>query len=621
MAGIRRGDPRPGDPGYFDDPDDSNVSDAFVKYSQKATTPSLPKVSTQQNFTTPTAANISKEAAKVTEAASTAGKMSSSATSTLGSGSSVVGGISKTASGVTSGASGALNSATGMANGAINTATGVVNTGMQMANSAASQATNAINSAVGALAGGISASSILGIPADIALSAFQNTAERFKDNKLAENTNVGNFCTGLTESMTQFSTAMKSATNAFTSEVQNLTKKGLTFIASTTGKMVDGIDLPGLSELKNFSNMGLGQLGKLASMGSEALESAGKGLKAVVGTLSDVYQCGKQALDTVTQSVAQVGQAVIAPAVSLAETAYTLTDPRTYGAIVQENLSFLPAPLQNIAGQKAAQAVASLTGNVHKKAANILNKTYAINSILDIGATESMLDTVSRYGNGYGSYGFFSNPMNFNISGYGNSYIPGVSSYSGGNKETYGELARAVAALCGDLEVDFDDLFDFNSDQDLFDILLQLAMQTNAGMLLKSILNCVNGQDYYSGRSTNLIRDHIGKLALTGDTYSYNVLLSNRGSDVVKDPKQDVLALYTNARADEQSQLDLKNIMKEFYMEQEDVINTEKKAANKYPIIDSAKATVIQKAEDVYKKQFLSPDDYASVNAALALYG
>lgn len=532
--------------------------------------PQLPQVSTQKTLTTPTADTIAK------------------ATERIRAGSSV---------------GAAKNAAAGAVDSAKNTAQGLIDS----------------------LSGGLSSSSILGIPADIVRSAFKNSSLNFIDNNILANTQLGNFSTGLSDQINQFTSAMRTATASFSEGAANLQRQGLTFIASTTRQMIDGIDLPGLEDIGSFANQGIGQLGRLASLGGDALKSVGDGLKAVTSTVGAAFTAGKQALNTVVNSVVapigQVGSAILSPAMDIAQTAYTLTDPRFANALVQSNLSFLPGPLRDIAGYKAAQMVSNLTGDFHAKAANILNKTYALDTIFGVASTGNILEGLYNTGNGYGSYGPINNPYNYQVTGSGGTYVHGVSSYQGSASE-YSQMANAVRTLCGNANI-YEDYYNYSDDRDLFDMLLQAAMQTNAGQLIQALLNCTgsdNNSSYYTGRSTNVIRNNISNVAVSGDTYTYKTLLENKGQEVITDPKKDALALFVNARYDKEAKQDLDDILDNLGYTKEDLITTNEKIGN-HSILDSAKVTLIQKAEKAYQSDFLTREEFAAVNAALALYG
>lgn len=484
------------------------------------------------------------------------------------------------------------------------------------ANSTTSNTSDQISAIVQQFANGMSSSNILNVSPDIAVSAYKNSNLNFVDNNIVNNTNVGNFSTGLNNSISSFTNSIKSVTSSLTSSTNNLKKDGVAFIASTTSKMIDGIDLPGVSDLGSFLNFGTAQIGKLASLGGDALKSVNDGLKAVTGSIGELYNAGKTAITTVTSSVGQVGNAIVSPVKDVLPTVYAVTDPRFANALVQSNLSFLPAEFQQVFGYKAAQLVANATGNFNQNVTNILNKTIALETLFGTGSMTSLYTNLQNYGNGLGGYGNGTTT----ISSITGGYLYGQSSFTGTSTQ-YNELINAVNTLCG-RNVVANITTDYSTNKDLFDMLLSAFLNTGAGKLLESLLNCginSSGVDYVTGRSANIIRENLNKVTTSGDVYSYKTIISTVGTEVVTNPTTDMLYLYTNAPNDTQAQADLVEIGSTLGVEDNQILSF--KMSNGTEVLDSSKVTLIQNADEVYSSKFLSNTEYAAVNAALCMYG
>lgn len=515
-------------------------------------------------------------------------------------------------------------------NGAVSNVTGKVTTTINKAQSVATGAINTANqtantvkqtaSAIQQFANGISASSILNVSPDIAKQAYAKTSGLFKDVNLTRNTNVGNLTNSITNGIKESTSAIQSVTNSFTGGIQNLATETVSFIASTTDKMVDGVILPVLQDITAFTNFTGAQIGKLAALGNEALKSVTSGFSAIANSVGTLYTAGTNAVNTVINGTIGAANAIVNPILQplkdLAQTVYTVTDPRFANALVQSNLSFLPPELRNALAYKASQGVASLTGNFNQKLGNILNKTYALESLLGSGSISSLLGNVTGTPNGLGGYGT-GLPA---ITSPDGSYLYGQSEFNGSYQQ-YNALINAIKTLCGDSNIE-STFGNYSDDVDIFDILLDVLLNSGAGKLLETLLNCGpdnQGKDYFTGRSANIIRSKIGNVAASGNVYTYKTLVNYGGADVTVNPKMEVLSLYGTATYSEEIKEDLKEIMVALSMKKSDVLSGGKIGdAN---IVDAAKATFVQNGDQRLQQELLTDTEYAAINAALAMYG
>lgn len=523
------------------------------------------------------------------------------------------------------------------ANRAINTAQNVVNTAVNTVNRAVSTAQNVVNTAVATAsaikntatqaadlikkyANGQTVSSILSVPANIATSIFEKTSSFFKDSDKKNHTSLGNHATSVAKTISQFADSCKNATATLNGNNSgNLQKDGLFFRASTTTKAIDGISLPGADKLQSFVNMGAGQLGKLASMGKEALSSVSNGLKAVTSTVSDLYNKGKSALNTVTQTVGSVVSSVTRPISQVMNFASAVTDPRLYGGIVAENLKDLPFGLGNMIGNKVTNAVGSVIGGVNDKINNYASKVNAINGIATGLSVEGLFGTVSSYSNGLGSSSRSNSSLSAaSLSGVGGSWIPGVSSFQGTSTQ-YTSLADSISVLCNDqsLKTSYQT---YGENKDVFDMILQGLLSTRAGAALQALLNCGGNSSYIDGRSRNIVRNNVSTITSAGDTFSYKTILDSFSKDVIADEKKDYLTLSLNAKGNESTKQDMSVIAAGLGINKSDAI-TNAAPIGSHKVYDAAKITAMQLADKEFQDEDLSREDIAAVNAALLHYG
>lgn len=477
--------------------------------------------------------------------------------------------------------------------------------------SSGGQSEQAMDAVVAQFKNGFGARDISGMSPTVATTAFGATEKSFVDKNGAITTDLGNFSKNFPDQIKEFTSSLTSATNALKTTTGELKRDGLAFVAGTTKKLFEGIDLPGTTDFKSFKNLGTGQLYKLAGLGEEAFKSVNEGLKAVTSSLGEVYQAANEGLQAITSTVSEVGGAVLGPIKDVVGAAYTLSDPRLANLLVQSNLDFLPPNIRSMLGSKAQSAVSGVTGNFHNKAESILNKAYTLNNILDTVSAEGLLYGVYQTGNGVGGYSGYNS-----ISGNGGVYLPGQSSYSGTHSQ-YGSLAAAVASLCGKDPVE-GTYRSYSDEKDLYDILLAAALQTNAGQIVAGLMSCGNGTQYNDGRSLNIVRRNTSNIVSAGDTYTYRALTEQYGSDFTTSPTDDVLALYANAPNTPEAQADLQQIALALNVNTDSLLL--EKSFTSTTVYDGGKVAAIQCAEQTTQADFLSADDYAAINAATTLY-
>lgn len=466
------------------------------------------------------------------------------------------------------------------------------------------------------LKNGQSSTTILNSSPNIAKDSFQNSGVNFIDPKIVDNTKTGNFSPDQPNNLKNYNSTINSAMNSFSSGSQNMTSGGLAFIASTTDKAIDGIDLPtGINSITDQAGLGAGQLGRLAGLGGEAMSSAKNALKAVTSNLQSSMSIGKQAISAVQSGLGDVQKNLISPIKDIAITASLVTDPRMISGLISSNLDFLPPQMSGMIGYQAGSAFNSMTGGAGSKINDLTRNVYAIDSL--VGNLTGMNNGINQY-NPYDPYGQMGYGRNGypTISGMNGQYIPGYSSYNGSSSE-FDQMASAINQLCGNQT--HPQYQDFNANKSLYDMLMMLAMAAGAGGLLAALMNCNNGGGGYHDARSNLMMYNMSQtVSYNGDPYTYRQMLDSAGPGYMQSPTNGILGLLTKSDYNTQNNADINWAMSQYGLSQSDLIRAP--SVGRYQPYDASRMTVLQQGDRRYSQQYASQQDYSAVNMAVQLF-
>lgn len=455
---------------------------------------------------------------------------------------------------------------------------------------------------------GQSAITMLNTPISMAALSFGDTNRNFIDNQLVRNTTTGNFSPDVPSNLKTFNSSNSKTLSAFTTGSQGMIEEGLTWVAGTQNKSIDGISLPtGTKNPSLFSNLGNGQLSKLASMSKEALSSVKTAYTAVTTSLGEALISGKEALNAVTSGLGEIKTNLVDPAMQLTSIATIVTNPKALGALAASNVDFLPAPLQQLVGQSVKSAATSALGSTNSKLLDINKKFFAVSTLLGAGADPTSL---LRYqGGGTGEY--------YNISGNYGGYQNGYSSYRGGYSD-YDQLTRAVYELCGE-NTQLQGYNTYNTEKSAYDLLMEYALNTGAGAIVSALLNCTSGGTYFDSRTSAIMSQHSTSVAGYGDAYTYRQILNSAGVGYTRNPIGEMVSLFTTTKYNQDTSADVNYALEAYDLAPSDL--TRGGTVGNYDYYDAQQMTVLQQGDPNFYQQCASSDDYAAVNMALALYG
>lgn len=465
------------------------------------------------------------------------------------------------------------------------------------------------------LQNGQSSTTILSSAPTIAKDAFPASKGSFIDPNIIENTKTANLSVGIPKELKNYNSTINSAMQSFNANSQNLKSDGLTFIASTTDKAIDGIDLPtGMNSFTDLKGLGVGQLGKLASMGGEAMSSAKEALKSVTGGLQDALSVGKNAISAVQSGLGELQSNIISPIKDLAISASVLTNPAMLGNLAANNFDFLPPQMAGMIGYQAGSAFNSATGGLNQKITDLTKNVYAIDALVgNLAGTSQGLDRYNPY-DPYGSLGYGNNGYP-TLSGMNGEYLPGYSSYNG-SSSSFDQMAQAINQLCGNQT--YPQYQDYNAKKSIYDILMMLAMAAGAGGLVSSLMNCTGGAGYNDARTSLMMYNSSQTVSRNGDPYTYRLMLDSAGPGYMNDPTTGMLGLLANSQYNSQNNSEMGLIMKQLGLTSSDLTNGA--SIGKYQTYDASKMTVLQQGDRRYFQQYAQPQEYSAVNVALNLF-
>lgn len=449
---------------------------------------------------------------------------------------------------------------------------------------------------------------IVGAASNIGQQIFGSVGSLFSEINAATNTVLGNFTQDKQQLITKNFNEIPKALSVFGSG--ELSSKGLGFIASTKSKAIEGIDLPGAEAINNFAEMGLGQLSRLSTMGSEVLNSNKNAIQAVTGAIQDGIATGANIVNNVTGAVSSTVNQVLEPISELAKPVSTLLNGHSVANIVSSNLSFLPSSLKSYVGNKVGSAASNATAN----ALNSIGKTVGINNLA--GATQTVTNILNNYNNKY-----------YNQAGANGEYINGISSYNG-DKSNFNTLINLASNLCNSIPGSINTI-DYSTNKGLYDMLISLACQLGLGNIAELLLNCFDTGDFYDSRTRQILGDIAGSTARNGDTFSTNLIFKT-AKGYVSNPSGVMTTLVANSTYSSTNKTNINNAFTNANISMSDLItdsffygnNSSKRNIEvNPPVYDAEIVTVMQATCTDYIDEEITMKDRNLVNGIYALWG
>jgi len=429
---------------------------------------------------------------------------------------------------------------------AVNTMSGIESAISQTATSFLDKTSDAVSQAQATasklLSGGFGGSDIISQASDVGKSIFGKTAGLFSEIDVTKNTKLNNYTTDTLDSIKNSLSNVTDSLNIFNNNANNLNASGLTFIASTTNKAIDGIDLPGADTFTDFFNMGKGQLAKLANMGSEVLNSGRNAIKAVSETLQSAYNTGKNIVNTVSSTINTTVSTVLKPISATYNTVTDLLNPYNVANIVNSNLDFLPNNIRSVISGAAANASAKALSAVQ----STISETVGLDRLFGSNAN-NVLNYIMSFGNDY--------PNRTDING---NPISGLNNFTGSDSD-YDQTLALMNAICSDAVNGLPETINYSSQKALYDMLMAMLVSSGAGGLALALMNCYD--KFNDDRTNQIMGALMGTSAFNGDPYTTLLTYEHGGAPFMSDPAKLMTTLLANSGNDNDNAINIAKLM------------------------------------------------------------
>lgn len=492
----------------------------------------------------------------------------------------------------------------------------VINSKIEQVKAGANQAVNQVTTQASQIVSGLTdklkasaltGSDILGASPSIGKYIFGSVGSLFQEANAALNSTLSNFTQDTKNLLQKNFNDIPKTLGVFGSG--NLSSKGLGFIASTTSKAIEGIDLPGIESVNSFANMGVGQLSRLASMGSEVLNSGKNAFNAVTKGIQTAKSLGTNIVNNVTGMISGNVNTILEPVTKIATPISTLLNGYSVANIISSNLDFLPSSIRNYVSGVAGSSVSSATAN----ALNSIGSIVGINNLA--GATSTASNILSNYGNRY-----------YNQADANGNYVNGFSSYNG-DVSNFNTLVNLANSLCTSIGGNIPTI-DYSTNKNLYDMLIQLACELGLGGIADMLLNCFDTDTLYDSRTRQILGDVANTAARKGDSYSVNLSLKYANGYVGKQ-KEVLTTLISNSSYSESNKKNISDALYNSNLAMSDLVTnaffysgTKTRNKSVTPVVyDAEMITVMQASCTNYVDEAITKEDRNLVNNVYNLWG
>lgn len=481
----------------------------------------------------------------------------------------------------------------------------VVNASVSQASQLVSGLTSKLKSA--ALAG----TDILGAAPNIGKMIFGSVGSLFKEVNAKINTSLSNFTQDTQNIIQKNLINIPKTLNVFNSG--SLSSKGLGFVASTTSKSIEGVDLPGVENFTSFANMGVGQLARLSTLGSEVLNSNKNALNAVTGNLQAANVSGSNIVNNIYTENVSISS-ILSPVKEITTDVASLLNPYNTANIVASNLDYLPNSLKSYISVNTGTTVANTTAS----ALNSIGNVFGVNNLA--GATQTVSNILNRYSNTY-----------YSQASSNGGYVNGISSYTG-DTASFNTLINLASSLCSSIGNSVNTI-DYSTNKNLYDTLIQLACEMGLGSIANMLLNCLDTDELFDSRTKQILGDIARNSAMRGDTYSTSLSFQYANS-YINNPKSVLTTLVANSEysninkenmnnAFSQSDYTIDELVIDQFFYNSPYTNTYKVRRNNEaePIVyDAETVTVMQATCTDYVDEAITKEDRNLVNKVYAIW-
>lgn len=376
----------------------------------------------------------------------------------------------------------------------------------------------------------LSAKSVLGESIENLKNSLTSSSSNFGAKNLLQNANLGSTKLDVTA-------AKKVAEENYKKLAAGLsgtTKPGAiqpptSFVTSGSLQMVESVNLETVTSSFDLNTLTSSEMTKLQNfLGVDSLSTDSITLDALKGKLSTIQNTASGKASSMLSSMKSAGGDILSNFTTKITDA-TGFDISNFQSTVN---SYLPVDLQRAVGYVAGRTTSQLTG----KLSTINN---AISSIQNLGSHAAAI---------FGLGGDYAEVTDRN-----GNVIQGLA----GSDMDYNQinsLYKDAKNICNN--VDLLDLMEYGNMKDVYDILVNAALNGGLANLARQLMNCGVFADQ---RTRYIMQSNIPNVASRGDIYTLNAIQEYVGTSGINSPRMTARTVATNMKYDSDSsdQLDL----------------------------------------------------------------
>ena len=375
-------------------------------------------------------------------------------------------------------------------------------------------------------------------------NSLASTSSTFGPKNLAANAVLGGV-------RSEVATAKKLATDNLNKVVFGLTgtnkaqaiQNSVAFVTGTTDQLLKDPTLLAISDsldISKFSNIELQKIKDFTGISNLSPETITNGL---TDRLSQLQITSASISSNLIKSMQLVDSGLLGGVSSFKSTLVGAI-PDSFSNIS----SYLPINLRNAVGSITNMTAAQLTGKF-----NTINSK--ISSILSLGSNAA---DILKLG---GNYSEVTNMSGMPINGLSNRNV---------DYNTVNSLYRDARNVCDN--VNLLDLLEFGNIKDVFDILVNSALNNGMSQLLRQLMNCGVFADKRTGY---IMQQNSYTAAYNGDIYTLNAIQDYVGPSGISTPKQIATVVAANMEYDDNSSVEFDTFLNSHNLTKMDLVSDE----------------------------------------------
>ncbi len=374
----------------------------------------------------------------------------------------------------------------------------------------------------------LSAKSVLGESIDNLKNSLVSSASNFGTKNLLENANLGSVKTDVTQ-------AKKIAEENYKKLAAGLsgtTKPGAiqpstSFVTSGSLQMVESVNLETVTSSFNIDALTSSEMTKLQNfLGFDSLQPDSVTLDALKGKLATIQNSASSKSSSMLESMRSSAKGILSGFTTTVQDA-TGFDLSNFQASVNE---YLPVDLQRAVGSIVNRTTSQLSG----KLSTITN---SISSLQNLGSNAAAI-----FGLG-GDYAEITDRNGNPINGLAGSDM---------DYKQINALYKDARNICNN--VDLLDLMEFSNMKDVYDILVNAALNGGLANLVRQLMNCGVFADKRTGY---IMQSNVYNVASRGDIYTLNAIQDYVGVSGINSPKTTARMVAANMKYDNDSSAQL----------------------------------------------------------------